>query len=168
MTVPYVPGPGGWPPAVPPQPPRRRLPLGRLIALVVLGVVVLCVGGTAAIGAIVVGASPSPTAGGRHQFVDPVATTPGPTSAIVPAEQPTPTTAAPRKAVPAVAPATTKARPKPATHKPTPSPTAAAPRKGVHPGAFCSPKGALGYTSTGKLMQCKPSATDTRNRWRAA
>jgi hypothetical protein len=38
----------------------------------------------------------------------------------------------------------------------------------VGPPKFCSPRGALGYTSTGKLMQCKPSATDTRNRWHEA
>jgi hypothetical protein len=40
--------------------------------------------------------------------------------------------------------------------------------QGVHPGAFCSPGGAYGYTVAGTRMQCKTSATDSRNRWRAA
>ncbi|MFG3603615.1 hypothetical protein [Micromonospora chersina] len=48
--------------------------------------------------------------------------------------------------------------------KPTTEPI----RTGVHAGAFCSPAGALGRTSTGKLMRCKTSATDSRLRWRAA
>jgi hypothetical protein len=180
VTAPYVPGPGSWPPPVPPPPPKRPLRLGRLIALLVLGVVVLCVGGTAAIGAIVGSPDPKPKAAADSQrgILNPVATTaaaddPGP--AVVPAVEPTPT-----KAAPAVAPATTKAhpRPTPSTHKPStkpkpkpkpkPSATTKPPVKGVHPGAFCSPKGAFGLTTTGKLMQCKPSATDTRNRWRAA
>jgi hypothetical protein len=39
---------------------------------------------------------------------------------------------------------------------------------GVHPGAFCSPEGALGLTNKGTLMRCKPSATDSRDRWRKA
>ncbi len=39
--------------------------------------------------------------------------------------------------------------------------------RGVTPGAFCSQHGAYGVTSTGQLMQCKTSATDTRYRWRA-
>jgi len=41
-------------------------------------------------------------------------------------------------------------------------------QQGVTPGAFCSPRGAFGVTSTGKLMLCGPSATDSKNRWRAA
>ncbi|MEU7617701.1 hypothetical protein AB0M91_28720 [Micromonospora rifamycinica] len=63
-------------------------------------------------------------------------------------------------------PRTTAPKPKP---KPTPvKTTAPSAQKGVHPGALCSPRGALGRTSTGKLMRCGPSATDSRNRWRAA
>jgi hypothetical protein len=38
----------------------------------------------------------------------------------------------------------------------------------VHPGAFCSPGGALGLTNDGTLMRCETSATDSRNRWRKA
>ncbi len=60
----------------------------------------------------------------------------------------------------------TAPKPKP---KPTPvKTTAPSVQKGVHPGAFCSPRGALGRTSKGTLMRCGPSATDSRNRWRAA
>lgn len=63
--------------------------------------------------------------------------------------------------------------PKPAPKpSPTPSPKSSsstpAPIQGVHPGAFCSPEGALGYTSKGTLMRCTFKAGDTRARWRAA
>jgi hypothetical protein len=60
---------------------------------------------------------------------------------------------------------TTKAAPKPA---PKPSTSSSSVVAGVHPGAFCSPRGAYGRTTAGTLMQCKPSDTDTRNRWRRA
>ena len=47
--------------------------------------------------------------------------------------------------------------------------TAPPPASGaVHPGAFCAPAGAFGHTVDGTLMECKPSATDARNRWRKA
>lgn len=36
----------------------------------------------------------------------------------------------------------------------------------VHAGAFCAHPGATGHTSTGKLLVCKRSATDSRDRWR--
>ncbi len=48
------------------------------------------------------------------------------------------------------------------------STTSSAVRAGVHPGAFCAPRGALGRTSAGTLMRCGPSSTDSRNRWRRA
>jgi hypothetical protein len=53
---------------------------------------------------------------------------------------------------------------------PVPAPVPAPPAtvQGVHPGAFCSPEGALGRTVKGTPMQCKTSATDSRARWRAA
>jgi hypothetical protein len=51
---------------------------------------------------------------------------------------------------------------------PPPPPPAPATQRGVHPGAFCSPKWSYGLTSAGTLMQCKPSATDSRFRWRKA
>ena len=36
----------------------------------------------------------------------------------------------------------------------------------VKPGAFCAPRGAVGYSTKGAEYTCKPSATETRNRWR--
>jgi hypothetical protein len=50
----------------------------------------------------------------------------------------------------------------------TPTPQAPSPIQGVHPGAFCSPRGALGYTSAGTLMRCTFKSGDIRARWRAA
>lgn len=59
---------------------------------------------------------------------------------------------------------------------PTPSSAAASPPPSppastsslpvVHPGAFCAPAGGHGVTDAGTAMTCKPSATDSRNRWR--
>lgn len=61
---------------------------------------------------------------------------------------------------------------RPRVPKPTtaPKPTSEAPRpqRGVHPGAFCSPEGALGYTSKGTLMRCSTKPGDSRARWRRA
>lgn len=50
----------------------------------------------------------------------------------------------------------------------TPTPQAPSPIQGVHPGAFCAPQGALGYTSAGTLMRCSFKSGDIRARWRAA
>ena len=58
-----------------------------------------------------------------------------------------------------------KPSPKPS---PTPSSSTPSPIQGVHPGAFCSPEGSLGYTSKGTLMRCTFKAGDIRARWRAA
>jgi hypothetical protein len=38
--------------------------------------------------------------------------------------------------------------------------------KVVTPGAFCTPAGAIGKSSSGISYTCKTSSTDTRNRWR--
>src|SRR4051794_28785495 len=38
----------------------------------------------------------------------------------------------------------------------------------VTPGAFCSPQGATGHTSTGLAMTCTTTASDSRARWRQA
>lgn len=65
------------------------------------------------------------------------------------------------------APAATASKPA-ATPKPATSTPATSGGSVVHPGAYCSPRGAYGRTSAGTLMQCKPSDTDTRNRWRRA
>lgn len=36
----------------------------------------------------------------------------------------------------------------------------------VHPGAFCGPRGAVGYSTKNVRYECKPSTTESRNRWR--
>jgi hypothetical protein len=57
---------------------------------------------------------------------------------------------------------------RPTTRKPTTATTTRAPSAVVHPGAFCSPRGAIGYTSKGTRMRCTVKTGDTRARWRAA
>lgn len=52
-------------------------------------------------------------------------------------------------------------KPKPPSHHSPPSV-----QSGVHPGAFCSPEGALGETNRGTAMACTSKAGD-RARWRA-
>ena len=36
----------------------------------------------------------------------------------------------------------------------------------ITPGAFCSPVGSIGKSSSGVTYTCKTSPTDSRNRWR--
>ncbi len=59
---------------------------------------------------------------------------------------------------------------RPAAAKPTSVPPSVAhPDAGVvHPGAFCSPEGAIGRTAKGTAMTCRTSATDSRDRWRSS
>lgn len=78
--------------------------------------------------------------------------TPIPTHSVAssPAPSPTPT--------PAPAPSVAS------TPAPSPTPTVQGPT--ITPGAFCSPGGAIGYSSAGVKYECKTSTTDTRNRWR--
>ena len=47
-----------------------------------------------------------------------------------------------------------------------PTPTPAGQSQLVTPGAFCSPAGAIGKSTSGVEYTCQTSATDTRNRWR--
>lgn len=91
---------------------------------------------------------------GGYPVYQPPVPKPAPAPAQVPAPQPAPVSA------PVSAP-----KPSPT---PSPGPSAPSPRQGVHPGAFCSPEGALGYTSAGTLMRCSFKAGDIRARWRAA
>ncbi|WP_406078002.1 hypothetical protein [Micromonospora sp. NBC_00858] len=93
---------------------------------------------------------------------------PTPASAS-PKPTPSKTTTSPRPK-PTPSKTTTNPRPKPTATRTTSAPHTTAPsiRTGVTPGAFCKPAGARGRTSTGKLMVCKTSATDSRLRWRAA
>ena len=80
-----------------------------------------------------------------------VAASPTPTPTVSATPTPTPTVSATPTPTPSVS----------ATPTPTTSqlPT-------VSPGAFCSPAGATGKSSSGVLYTCKTSPTDTRNRWR--
>jgi hypothetical protein len=104
------------------------------------------------------------------------APTPAPVHATTPRLTATPATSAPDNsapvsAVPLPTPTRTTEVVPPAPPPPPPAPkttTTPPPQTGVHPGAFCSPHYAFGYTSGGVLMQCKPSTTDTAFRWRAA
>ena len=55
------------------------------------------------------------------------------------------------------------------TATPTPTASSAATRtRTVSPGAFCGAPGALGLTESGAPMECRPSGTDVRARWRRA
>ncbi len=61
--------------------------------------------------------------------------------------------------------------PNTATATPLPSPSASGSPAAtnapiVTPGAFCTPPGATGKSSSGVLYTCKTSVSDTRNRWR--
>jgi hypothetical protein len=83
--------------------------------------------------------------------------TPTPTVSATPTPTPTPTVSA----TPTPTPTPTVS----ATPTPTPTPTTSQ-LPTVSPGAFCSPAGATGKSSSGVLYTCKTSPTDTRNRWR--
>jgi hypothetical protein len=53
-----------------------------------------------------------------------------------------------------------------ATASSTPSPLATPQNLVVSPGAFCSPAGSIGNSTSGVTYTCKTSPTDSRNRWR--
>jgi hypothetical protein len=76
---------------------------------------------------------------------------------VTPTPSVTPTATATPTPTPSVTPT--------ATATPTPTPTTTQ-LPTVSPGAFCSPAGASGKSSSGVLYTCKTSPTDTRNRWR--
>jgi hypothetical protein len=93
--------------------------------------------------------------------------------AVSPSPSPSPThrAAASPPPAPTAAPTTPAAPPPPLpanTPPPADTPPADAPVYGVHPGAFCSPDGAYGYTDRGTLMQCTTKPSDPYDRWRAA
>jgi hypothetical protein len=54
----------------------------------------------------------------------------------------------------------------PPTPTPTPTPTQSTSELVITPGAFCSPTGAIGKSTSGVTYTCKTSTTDARNRWR--
>ncbi|MCU1488233.1 MAG: hypothetical protein JWN67_4979 [Actinomycetia bacterium] len=76
----------------------------------------------------------------------------------------TTTTTVPATTTTSTAPTTTTTRPPSTTTTTSPAVT----DQVVTPGAFCAPAGATGHTSAGTPMVCKSTATDSRNRWRAA
>ena len=85
------------------------------------------------------------------------------------APQPRTTTVAPRSPRPAVThappPATTQAPPPATTQAPPPDDGGG--QTTVHPGAFCSPEGAVGVTDRGTPMRCTSKNGD-QPRWRSA
>lgn len=131
----------------PTQPASSRLsafirrPLGITLATITGLLALCCVVGI--VGAVLSGPKPSPTPGPATgaSTTSEIATSPA--SATAPRTPP---------------PTTTEARPTGGTSV----------YPVVHPGAFCSPAGALGVTAEGTLMVCKTTATDSRLRWRAA
>lgn len=84
------------------------------------------------------------------------------TSAPAPTVGTTVTTPVPTSTAPTTTTVTTVVPPPVMTTSYTPPPPGTV--YGVHPGAFCSPPGALGYTSAGTRMICGPGS-DGRNRW---
>jgi hypothetical protein len=89
--------------------------------------------------------------GYQTKQLEPVAASPTPIASE--SQSPTPSPSASTTSIPSPSPTPTI----PAS--PTAVPT-------VTPGAFCTPAGAIGKSSSGVLYTCKTSATDTRNRWR--
>ncbi|MBB5872061.1 hypothetical protein F4553_005495 [Allocatelliglobosispora scoriae] len=164
----------------PPAPKKALTPLKifGIAGAALLAVIIGCCGVGAATmlgGGDTKSASPQQSANGLPQPAPAVTTAAAePTVSPTPAVQPT--TLAPTKS-PSTKPSA-KPTPKPPTPpkpstkpKPKPSPTPEPEHTvgtAVHAGAFCSQHWWFGHTSTGKLMQCKPSATDSRFRWRAA
>ena len=149
-------------------------PINKVLAILVGIPVVLCgaIGVVGAIGAMAGNGDGNPVPGNTRSSssfydgpVGPVAPYDG-SSASVPTA-----TGAPASSSSGDDPPTLPPPPPPPDNDPPappPPPDPPATQKGVHPGAFCSPKWAFGLTSAGTLMQCKPSATDTRFRWRRA
>jgi len=89
--------------------------------------------------------------GYQTKQLEPVAASPTPIASE--SQSPTPSPSASTTSIPSPSPTPT------ITASPTAVPT-------VTPGAFCTPAGAIGKSSSGVLYTCKTSATDTRNRWR--
>ncbi|MFD0579961.1 hypothetical protein [Dactylosporangium darangshiense] len=115
-------------------------------------------------GWLVAGASASPSSS-----ASPSASASQEMSPVPAATATVPTVAPP--SVPTTGPAgknPTPGAPHTTTKPPAPKTTPPAPPAGkpVTPGAFCSPEGAIGYTSAGTLMQCIRKPGEARARWR--
>ncbi|WP_082159399.1 hypothetical protein [Micromonospora sp. HK10] len=153
--------------------PKRPVTRGQKVAAGFFGIALLCCCGSG-IAAFTDSGSDKPAAKASPTAVQALAepavsaspslvpTTSAPSPTSKPTPKPTRTSPKPTRTSPKPAPKRTTSAPR------TTKPTTDSIRTGVHAGAFCSPAGALGRTSTGKLMRCKTSATDSRLRWRAA
>lgn len=144
---------------------KRPVTRGQRIAAGLFGIALLCCCG-GGIAAFIDSGSDKPAAEASPTAVQALAE-----PAVSASPSTTPTTSKPSP-TPKPTPKPTRPSPKPAPKRTTSAPRTTKPttesiRTGVHAGAFCSPAGALGRTSTGKLMRCKTSATDSRLRWRA-
>jgi hypothetical protein len=149
-------------------PGRWNNPLPKALLIAAFAALVLCVAPVAIVSAFVAasGSSTARTAQGAPPNDDseavqttdapPTITTPAPT--LTPHPTPSVTTPRTNRSTATTHPTQHTTT----THTPTSNPT----QSGVHPGAFCSPHWAYGHTVTGLLMQCKPSATDPKFRWR--
>lgn len=148
-------------PLIRPQhvPPRKQTPNWFILLMVASGLafafwVAVCTGA-------VFGSSPqqsqptkAPTTASIDYFVGPASPSPTGSPTASPTPSPTPQTTAPivqRTTAPPLRPRTT---------------TPPAERQGVHPGAFCSPEGALGRTVDGVAMSCQLKAGERQARWR--
>jgi cell division septation protein DedD len=99
---------------------------------------------------------PTPSQSASPTSTPSVSATPTPTPSV--SATPTPTPSVSPTPTPSVSPTPTP------SVSPTPTPTTS--YQIITPGAFCSPAGAIGKSSSGVTYTCKTSSTDTRNRWR--
>ncbi|MCO1597150.1 hypothetical protein M8C17_18505 [Micromonospora sp. RHAY321] len=157
---------------------RKPVSRGRKVLIGFLGLVVLCCCGGGIVATLTDSGDDRPAATAttaRGQLVEesssaaePDVPSPSPlvpTRTASPSPQPSPTRTGPR-------PTPTRSSPKPTPKLTTGAPRTTEPaepivRTGVRPGAFCKPAGALGRTSSGKLMVCRTTSSDNRLRWRA-
>jgi cytoskeletal protein RodZ len=149
---------------LPAQPAGRR---GLVVLLLpVIGLLVLCCGGTALTTSFFRGDTPKEA---QPTLVVPSSTAPPEVSS---SPDPTPSAPPTTKVSATSRPPTHKPKPttaRPTTTKPKPKPTATTPtgvQQNVRVGAFCTPRGAIGVTSRGRVVRCGPSVDDPRNRWR--
>jgi hypothetical protein len=153
-----------------PPPPHRKTNTLKVALISLIGGLALCLGSLVMFAATV--ATPDKTTPARAADTATAAASPRPV-AVLPTTTPTPpqaahtgtrrphTTSTARRAIPRPHRTTTRPRPKPTTTKP-------AGRRGVHPGAFCTPEGAIGYTTAGTRMRCTAKAGEDQARWRRA
>jgi hypothetical protein len=171
VTAPYIPGPDDQPTIeLAPPPPHRKTNTLKVALISLIGGLALCLGSLVMFAATV--ATPDKTTPARAADTATAAASPRPV-AVLPTTTPTPpqaahtgtrrphTTSTARRAIPRPHRTTTRPRPKPTTTKP-------AGRRGVHPGAFCTPEGAIGYTTAGTRMRCTAKAGEDQARWRRA